>query len=44
MQFAKFHLQVKFRGVIVGDFYADMLVEDKVLSRIKSRQPNTFRT
>ena len=29
-------LQVKFRGVIVGDFYADILVEDKVLLELKA--------
>lgn len=29
-------LQVKFRGVIVGDFYADILVEDKVLIELKT--------
>ncbi len=29
-------LQVKFRGVIVGDFYADVLVEGKVLVELKA--------
>ena len=29
-------LQVKFRGVIVGDFYADILVEEKVLIELKA--------
>lgn len=29
-------LHVKFRGVIVGDFYADLLVEDKVLIELKA--------
>ena len=29
-------LKVKFRGVVVGDFYADMLVENKVLLELKS--------
>lgn len=29
-------LKVKFRGVIVGEFYADMLVEDKVLVELKA--------
>lgn len=29
-------LKVKFRSVIVGDFYADMLVENKVLLELKS--------
>lgn len=29
-------LQVKFRGVIVGDFYADILVEEKVLMELKA--------
>lgn len=29
-------LKVKFRGVIVGDFYADLLVEDKVLIELKA--------
>lgn len=29
-------LQVKFRGVIVGDFYADVLVENKVLIELKA--------
>ncbi len=29
-------LKVKFRGVIVGDFYADILVEDKVLVELKA--------
>lgn len=28
-------LNVKFRGVIVGDFYADMLVDGKVLVELK---------
>ena len=29
-------LHVKFRGVIVGNFYADILVEDKVLVELKA--------
>ena len=29
-------LQVKFRGVIVGEFYADVLVENKVLLELKA--------
>jgi len=29
-------LRVKFRNVIVGDFYADLLVEDKVLVELKA--------
>ena len=29
-------LNVKFRGVIVGEFYADMLVEGKVLIELKA--------
>ena len=29
-------LHVKFRGVIVGDFFADLLVEDKVLIELKA--------
>lgn len=29
-------LHVRFRGVIVGDFYADMLVERKVLIELKA--------
>lgn len=29
-------LKVMFRGVIVGDFFADLLVEDKVLVELKS--------
>lgn len=29
-------LHVKFRGVLVGDFYADLLVEDKVLIELKA--------
>jgi GxxExxY protein len=29
-------LQVKFRNVIVGDFYADILVEEKVLIELKA--------
>lgn len=29
-------LHVKFRGVIVGDFYADLLIEDKVLIELKA--------
>jgi GxxExxY protein len=29
-------LKVNFRGVIVGDFYADLIVEDKVLIEIKA--------
>ncbi|NJM53842.1 MAG: GxxExxY protein, partial [Blastocatellia bacterium] len=29
-------LKVKFRGVIVGEFYADLLVEDKILIELKA--------
>lgn len=29
-------LKVKFRGVIVGEFYADILVEEKVLVELKA--------
>ena len=29
-------LKVKFRGVIVGEFYADVLVEEKVLVELKA--------
>lgn len=29
-------LHVKFRGVIVGDFFADMFVEEKVLVELKA--------
>ena len=29
-------LTVKFRGFVVGDFYADMIVEGKVLVELKS--------
>lgn len=29
-------LQVKFRGVIVGEFYADLLVEDKIIVELKA--------
>lgn len=29
-------LKVKFRNVIVGDFYADLIVEDKVLFELKT--------
>ncbi|HEX8369808.1 MAG TPA: GxxExxY protein [Pyrinomonadaceae bacterium] len=29
-------LQVKFRGVIVGEFYAGILIENKVLSELKA--------
>lgn len=29
-------LKVKFRGVIVGNFYADLLVEDKVIIGLKA--------
>lgn len=29
-------LRVKFRGVIVGEFYADILVEEKVLVELKA--------
>lgn len=29
-------LHVKFRGVVVGDFYADMVVEGKVLVELKA--------
>lgn len=29
-------LHVKFRGVIVGEFYADLLVEDEVLVELKA--------
>ncbi len=31
-------LKVKFRNVIVGDFYADLIVEGKVLIELKSIQ------
>lgn len=33
---AQVPLHVKFRGVIVGDFYADLLVENKVLIELKA--------
>jgi GxxExxY protein len=29
-------LKVKFRGIIVGDFYVDILVENKVLIQLKA--------
>ncbi|MET0752277.1 MAG: GxxExxY protein [Pyrinomonadaceae bacterium] len=29
-------LKVKFRGIIVGEFYADILVEEKVLVELKA--------
>jgi GxxExxY protein len=29
-------LQVKFRGVIVGEFYADIMIENKVLLELKA--------
>lgn len=29
-------LQVMFRGVVVGNFYADLLVEDKVIIELKA--------
>ncbi len=29
-------LKVKFRGVIVGDFFADLIIEDKVLIELKA--------
>jgi GxxExxY protein len=29
-------LNVKFRGAIVGDFYADLVVEDRVLVELKA--------
>lgn len=32
----QFPLVIRFRGVIVGEFYADLLVEDKVLIELKS--------
>lgn len=32
----QFPLKVKFRGVVVGEFYADLLVEDKVLIELKA--------
>jgi GxxExxY protein len=32
----QFPLQVKFRGVIVGEFYADIFVENKVLIELKA--------
>lgn len=35
---AQYPLKVKFRGVIVGDFYADCIVEDKVLLELKAVQ------
>ncbi len=33
---AQVPLKVKFRGVIVGNFYVDLLVEDKVLVELKA--------
>ena len=33
---AQVPLQVKFRGFIVGEFYADLLVDDKVLLELKA--------
>lgn len=33
---AEVPLQVKFRNVVVGDFYADLLVEDKVVVELKA--------
>ena len=29
-------LKVRFRGVVVGDFYADLLVEEKILIELKA--------
>lgn len=29
-------LKVKFRGIVVGDFYADLLIENKVLIELKA--------
>lgn len=33
---SQMRLQVKFRGVIVGDFYADLFVEGKILVELKA--------
>jgi GxxExxY protein len=33
---ARVPMKVKFRGAIVGDFYADLLVEGKVIVEIKA--------
>ncbi len=33
---AQVGLKVKFRNVVVGDFYADLIVEDKVLVELKA--------
>jgi GxxExxY protein len=33
---SRVRLQVKFRGAVVGDFYADVLVEDKVPLELKA--------
>lgn len=33
---AQFPLSVKFRGQIVGEFYADVLLEDKVIIELKA--------
>jgi GxxExxY protein len=33
---AQVGLKVKFRDVVVGDFYADLIVEDKVLVELKA--------
>jgi GxxExxY protein len=33
---AQVPLQVKFRGVIVGEFYADILVEGKIIVELKA--------
>ena len=32
----EFQLKVKFRGVVVGDFFADILVENKVILELKA--------
>lgn len=36
MAAAQVPLEVKFRGVIVGDFYSDIVVEDVVLLELKA--------
>jgi GxxExxY protein len=35
---AQVPLKVKFRGVIVGDYFSDLLVEDKIVVEIKAVQ------
>jgi GxxExxY protein len=32
----EFSLNVRFRGIIVGEFFADLMVEDKVLLELKA--------